>query len=241
MLGELVRSDRAVKELVVLLDEPQNLVSYHLRLLREGGLVTARQSSADRRDSYYSIDLAACRDALQETGSSLHPSLGLWTDMPPAPRDGRRTRRPRVLFVCTGNSARSQMAEALLVRMSNGTIDADSAGSNPKALHPNAVRAMRKRHVDISANRSKHLDAFVAERFDTVITLCDRVREVLPEFRSGPERVHWSMPDPSIDGSTDRETYPAFERAADELETRIGFRLHIIANHSTNRRTHVTR
>ena len=238
LLGELVRSDRAVRELVMLLDEPQNLVSYHLRLLRDGGLVRARQSSADRRDNYYSIDLAACRDALQETSTALHPALGISPDMPPALPDRHRT---RVLFLCTGNSARSQIAEALLVRMSNGTIDAASAGSHPKALHRNAVRVMRKRHVDISANRTKHLDAFVAERFDTVITLCDRVRDVCPEFRSGPELVHWSMPDPSLDGSTDRETYSAFERTATELETRIGFRLHMIANNSTNRRTHVRR
>ena len=93
-------------------------------------------------------------------------------------------RRPRVLFLCTGNSARSQMAEALLEHMSAGTIDAASAGSHPKPLHPNAVRVLRTRGIDISANRTKHLDEFVAQRFDTVITLCDRVREVCPEFRS---------------------------------------------------------
>ena len=75
LLQELVRSDRAVRELMALVDEPQSLVSYHLRLLRDGGLVSARRSSADRRDSYYTIDLVACREALQTAGGALHPAL----------------------------------------------------------------------------------------------------------------------------------------------------------------------
>ena len=237
LLQELVRSDRAVKELVVLVGEPQNLVSYHLRLLRDGGLVRVRRSSADGRDSYYSIDLVACRDGLQATGAALHPGLGLGPVPPPLPHIARSARRPRVLFLCTGNSARSQMAEGLLERMSQGTVDAASAGSHPKPLHRHAIRAMRARDIDISTNRSKHVDEFVAQRFDTVITLCDRVREVCPEFRSAPERVHWSMPDPSIDGPGERATYAAFERTAAELETRIGFRLRAMLNASTNRRT----
>ena len=85
--------------------------------------------------------------------------------------------------------------------MSAGTIDAASAGSHPKPLHPNAVRVLKKRGIDISANRTKHLDQFVSQRFDIVITLCDRVREVCPEFPSHPQLVHWSMPDPAADGS----------------------------------------
>lgn len=247
LLRELVNSDRAVKELVLLVDEPQNLVSYHLRLLRQGGLVTARQSSADRRDSYYSIDLSACRDALQAAGGALHPALALQPLAPPPARPVRSRRRARVLFLCTGNSARSQIAEALIERLSNGTVDAESAGSHPKPLHRNAVRVMRARGIDISANRSKGVDEFTAQRFDTVITLCDRIREVCPDFRAGPERVHWSVPDPSLGGSTDSETYPAFERTAAELETRIGFRLQLLIpalqhQKSTNRRTeHATR
>lgn len=117
---------------------------------------------------------------------------------------------------------------------SNGSIETASAGSRPKPLHPNAVRVLRARGLDITANRSKHLDEFVTRRFDTVITLCDRVREVCPEFPAGPELVHWSLPDPALEGSTDRETYPAFERTAAELETRIEFRLHLTAAHAAN-------
>jgi protein-tyrosine-phosphatase/DNA-binding transcriptional ArsR family regulator len=241
LLRELVASDRAVWELTQLLDEPQNLVSYHLRQLREGGLVSARRSSADGRDTYYAVDLARCQDQLQAAGGALHPALSLVPAAPASPPLRRSGRRPRVLFLCTGNSARSQIAEALLEHMSDGTVEAVSAGSHPKPLHPNAVRVMRKRGIDISTNRTKHLDEFVARRFDLVITLCDRVREVCPEFPAHPRLVHWSVPDPALVGSTKRASYPAFERTATELETRISFLLHLLSQRSTRRSTHANR
>src|SRR5438034_8735482 len=107
LLRELVHSDRAVWELTQLLGERQSLVSYHLSQLRAGGLVRTRRSSADRRDSYYTVDLAGCREQLQAAGGALHPGLWLAAAQPPRRRgkDARR-RRPRVLFLCTGNSAR---------------------------------------------------------------------------------------------------------------------------------------
>jgi len=226
-----------VRELTQLIDEPQNLVSYHLRQLRDGGLVFARRSSADGRDSYYAVDLGACQEALQAAGGSLHPAL-LLAPMPPTrPQSRHSRRRRRVLFLCTGNSTRSQIAEALLERMSDGTVTAASAGSHPKPLHPNAVRVLKKRGIDISANRTKHLDELLSQRFDMVITLCDRVREVCPEFPSHPQLVHWSVPDPALEGPTDRASYPAFERTATELETRISFLLHLLARQPTTRRS----
>jgi ArsR family transcriptional regulator, arsenate/arsenite/antimonite-responsive transcriptional repressor / arsenate reductase (thioredoxin) len=231
LLRELVRSDRAVWELTGLVDEPQSLVSYHLRQLRDGGLVLARRSAADRRDTYYAIDLATCASELQAAGGGLHPALWLAPRDPIAPVPGKR----RVLFLCTGNSARSQIAQALLEHMSDGAIAVASAGSRPKPLHPNAVRVMKRRGIDISANRTKHLDELLSQRFDMVITLCDRVREVCPEFPSHPQLVHWSMPDPSGEGATNRASYPAFERAAAELETRIGYLLHQLAEPHTRR------
>src|SRR4051794_29713459 len=187
VLHELARSDRAVSELTELVDEPQNLVSYHLRQLRDGGLVSSRRSSADGRDVYYAIDLGACEDNLRAAGHELHPGLSLLPAPVASPRAGRSRRRPRVLFLCTGNSARSQMAEAILDQQSGGAVEAASAGSHPKPLHPNAVRVMRTRGIDISANRTKHLDEFTSQRFDRVITLCDRVREVCPPFPNHPE------------------------------------------------------
>ena len=228
-------------ELTQLVDEPQNLVSYHLRQLRDGGIVSARRSSADGRDTYYAVDLARCQGQLQAAGAALHPALSLVPPAPASPPIRRSGRRPRVLFLCTGNSARSQIAEALLEHLSDGTVEAVSAGSHPKPLHPNAVGVMRKRGIDIGTNRTKHLDEFVAARFDLVITLCDRVREVCPEFPAHPQLVHWSIPDPALEGSTKRASYPAFERTAAELETRISFLLHQLSERSTRRSTHANR
>jgi protein-tyrosine-phosphatase/DNA-binding transcriptional ArsR family regulator len=242
LLRELAYSDRAVRELTQLLGEQQSLVSYHLGQLRTGGLVRTRRSSADRRDSYYAVDLARCAEQLQAAGGALHPGLWLVPAPPSTRRSHRRSRRrPRILFLCTGNSARSQIAEALLEQMSEGVVDVASAGSNPKPLHPNAVRVLRKRGIDISANRTKHLNEFLSEHFDFVITLCDRVREVCPDFPSQPDLVHWSVPDPALEGPNDRATYPAFERTATELETRIGFLLRLLDEPSTRRSTHAER
>ncbi len=243
LLRELVYSDRAVWELTQLLGERQSLVSYHLRQLRAEGLVSVRRSSADGRDSYYTVDLVHCEALLQAAGGALHPGLRLVPASSAVRRArGRRGRRKRVLFLCSGNSARSQIAEALLEQMSEGTIRAVSAGSNPKPLHPNAVRVMKTRGIDISANRTKHLNKFVSQRFDFVITLCDRVREVCPDFPSHPNLVHWSVPDPALEGANDRASYPAFERTACELETRIAFLLTLLDEPSMTRRsTHAER
>jgi ArsR family transcriptional regulator, arsenate/arsenite/antimonite-responsive transcriptional repressor / arsenate reductase (thioredoxin) len=241
LLRELVHSDRAVWELTQLLGERQSLVSYHLGQLRKGELVSAHRSSADGRDSYYAVDLARCGEQLRAAGGALHPILSLGPE-PPSPKSSARPRRRlRVLFLCTGNSARSQIAEALLEQLSEGTIVAASAGSNPKPLHPNAVRVMKKRGIDISTNRTKHLDELLHQRFDVVITLCDRVREVCPEFSSHPDLVHWSIPDPALEGPNDRATLAAFERTAGELEARIGFLLQQLDAPSTRRSTHARR
>jgi ArsR family transcriptional regulator, arsenate/arsenite/antimonite-responsive transcriptional repressor / arsenate reductase (thioredoxin) len=226
LLSELSRSDRRVGELCELVTQPQNLVSYHLRQLRDGGLVSTRRSLADGRDAYYVLDLARCGELLASAGAALHPGLAPAARTGAGRAEGRRGRAvARVLFLCTGNSARSQVAEALAEQLSNGAVRAASAGSHPKPLHPNAVRVMRARGVDLGGRNSKHLSAFAGERFDYVISLCDRVREVCPEFPGGPELIHWSIPDPAREPGGDEETLPAFERMADELSTRISFLL----------------
>ena len=236
LLSELATSDRRVGELVAAVGRPQNLVSYHLGELRRAGLVTSRRSSADGRDTYYRVDLAGCRDLLAGSGRALHPGLRLG----PAPPDGSLTgtaRRPSVLFLCTGNSARSQMAEALLECLSDGSVRARSAGSHPKPLHPNAVAVTAERGIDIAGRRSKHLSRFVRSRFDRVITLCDRVREVCPEFPGPAPAAHWSMSDPAAEGDSDAETYPAFVRTAEELEERIEFLIADLATQPDTRRS----
>jgi len=224
LLTALAESDRRVRELVDVLDESQPLVSYHLRQLRQSGVVAARRSSWDGRDSYYSLDLDRYGRLLADAGTALHPALRL--SVQPTLGAVRARRRPRVLFLCTGNSARSQIAEALLRELSGGSVDAFSAGSKPKAVHPNAVAVLRARGIGSSKPQSKHVEAFAGQRFDCVVTLCDRVREVCPEFPGDPQTTHWSIADPGAEPGTDDETYPAFERTAAELETRIGFLLH---------------
>ena len=224
LLSELARSDRRVGELCELAGRRQSLVSYHLRQLRDAGLVSMRRSTADGRDTYYVLDLARCGELLSSAGTALHPGLA------PGPRAAReRGYAPaRVLFLCTGNSARSQIAEALAEHISGGTVSAASAGSHPKPLHPNAARVMRERGIDIAGRRSKHVGEFAGQHFDYVISLCDRVREICPEFPGGPELIHWSIPDPAREPGSDREILPAFERTVDELSTRIDFLIQAI-------------
>jgi ArsR family transcriptional regulator, arsenate/arsenite/antimonite-responsive transcriptional repressor / arsenate reductase (thioredoxin) len=211
LLSELARSDRRVRELCGLVGEPQALVSYHLGQLRGERVVSMRRSSADGRDVYYSLDLARCGELLAATGSALHPGLR------PAPQ---QTAGARVLFLCTGNSARSQMAEALAEQQG---ARAFSAGSDPKPLHAEAVRVMRGYGIDLAGRRSKHLSEFTRRRFDAVVTLCDRVREVCPEFPGSPEPIHWSIPDPSREGDAE-----AFDRTAAEIAARIPYLLKLI-------------
>lgn len=214
-----------VHELTGLVGEPQNLVSYHLGKLRDGRLVSARRSSADRRDAYYTVDLARIRGLLSATGAALHPGLRLAPALP-AGAAPRAAKKLRVLFLCTGNSARSQMAEALVRARSGGAIEAYSAGSHPKPVHPNAVRVMRDEHgLDLTAQQPKHLAVFARQRFDFVISLCDRVREVCPQFPGHPETIHWSIPNPAADEADAAATYPLFQQTATELAARIGFLL----------------
>lgn len=235
LLGELARSDRQVRELTALLGQRQSLTSYHLGQLRAAGLVSMRRSSADGRDTYCSLNLEAYREQLAESGAALHPGLRLVPaelTLPAEERGGLPGQTPaqspaRVLFLCTGNSARSQMAEAILGRLGGSRVEAASAGSHPKDLHPDAVRVMRERGMDISGARSKHLSEFVEQRFDYVISLCDRVREVCPEFPGAPVMAHWSIPDPAAEAAN-QDSYPAFVRTAVELTTRIQFLLYAI-------------
>jgi DNA-binding transcriptional ArsR family regulator len=197
LLSELAASDRQVRELTALIDQPQNLVSYHLGLLRKAELVGTRRSTADGRDIYYRLDLARCGDLLTATGAALHPALRM-TRPPPPPHV-----RASVLFLCTGNSSRSQMAEVLLRRAAGSTVEVSSAGSHPKPVHPSAIRLF----PELSDARPKHLDEYTGRHFNHVITLC--------------------MPDPA----REPDGLPAFVRTATELDERIGFLLHRITAH----------
>jgi protein-tyrosine-phosphatase/DNA-binding transcriptional ArsR family regulator len=235
LLSELARSDRRVRELRGLIGERQSLVSYHLGRLRAARLVSTRRSSFDARDTYYTADLARCGELLAGAGAALHPGLRLVTAIPAEPRS-RRGAPVRVLFLCTGNSARSQMAEALIERLGGAKVKAFSAGSHPKPLHHNATRVMATYGIDLAGRRSKPVSEFAGRRFDYVVSLCDRVREVCPDFGGATEMIHWSIPDPAVEGDTDSETYPAFERTAAELDDRIRFLMNLIDQTHRHRR-----
>jgi len=219
LLRALAAGDQPVHALTAAVGASQNLVSYHLGQLRRAQLVTTRRSNADARDTFYRLDLAHYGAMLAESGGALHSALRLVP--PPLPRPPRRRRRARVLFLCTGNSSRSQMAEALLRERCAGSVTAKSAGSQPKPVHPLAIAVMTEYGIDLSRARSKHLDRFTDEAvpFDVVISLCDKVREVCPEFPGQPRVVHWSTPDPALDP----DGYPAFQRVAADLDDRISF------------------
>jgi ArsR family transcriptional regulator, arsenate/arsenite/antimonite-responsive transcriptional repressor / arsenate reductase (thioredoxin) len=213
LLTALARSDYRVRELVTLVGQPQNLVSYHLRLLRDGGLVTATRSTFDGRDSYYHLDLDRCAEAFAAAGAALHPALR--SSAAPVSRG-----RIAVLFVCTGNSARSPMAEALLRHHTAGRVHVASAGTQPRAeLHPDTARVLREAFgIDLGDRRPRHVDQ-VRRRFDHVITLCDRARETCPEFKHEPRRTHWSIPEP-----TD------FHRTATDIDTRVRHLLPVLTS-----------
>ncbi|HEX4962238.1 MAG TPA: ArsR family transcriptional regulator [Thermoanaerobaculia bacterium] len=227
LVEALSRSDLRVQELVELVGEPANLVSYHLRQLREQALVAERRSAADRRDVYYSLDLERLRGLFMTASETLHPGLAE-TPQAAVLSGLRLERRVRVLFLCTHNSARSQMAEALLRSLGNGEVEAFSAGTEVTRVHPLAVQTMAERGLDISAQRSKHLSEYVGEPFDYVITVCDNAREACPLFPGDPERIHWSIPDPAAVEGSEEVQAAAFQRAADELTARIRYLLAVL-------------
>jgi ArsR family transcriptional regulator, arsenate/arsenite/antimonite-responsive transcriptional repressor / arsenate reductase (thioredoxin) len=228
LLVELARSDRRVDELVDRVAQPQSLVSYHLARLRSGGLVSSRRSSHDGRAVYYHARLDSCGASLAATGSFLHPGLGL--QRVPLSDADVATRQPRalVLFACTGNSARSQIAEALLKERAGAAVHVVSAGSAPKPVHPYAVAVLAEVGIDISSWRSKRLTEFAGQHFDYVVTLCDKVRERCAEFDGTGEAVHWSIEDPTDTTGGTRVTLARFRRLAADIEERITWLMWVI-------------
>jgi ArsR family transcriptional regulator, arsenate/arsenite/antimonite-responsive transcriptional repressor / arsenate reductase (thioredoxin) len=228
LLEALARSDHTVQELVAIVDRPDNLVSYHLGRLRDYHIVSERRGDADGRDVYYSLDVEHLRDLFFAAGRALPPALGIGLgELGDKPLAEPASRTPaRVLFICTNNSARSQMAEALLRDLGRGQVEVLSGGTEPSEVRPEAVWAMAQMGLDIGAQRSKGLDQFLNRRFDYVITVCDRAKEVCPMFPGDVSRIHWSFPDPAkVEGAEDARRR-AFQTTAMELLTRI--RLFII-------------
>jgi arsenate reductase len=129
--------------------------------------------------------------------------------------------RRRVLFVCTHNSARSQMAEGLLRAAGGDRYEAMSAGTDATAVRPEAVAAMAELGIDIGAQTSKTLAPFMGQRIDLLVTVCDQAREACPTLPGVARQLHWSIPDPAAVRGSDAERAAAFRAARDELAERI--------------------
>jgi arsenate reductase len=148
----------------------------------------------------------------------------------PSEVDGQAATAPiRVIFVCTGNSARSQMAEALLRRDGGAAFEVVSAGVSPRGVHPMTIRALENVGIDITGARSKPVGEFIGQRFDYVITVCDRARATCPVFPGGSVTLHWGVDDPAEATGTDEERERAFDRALKELSVRIHTFLPLVA------------
>ena len=133
--------------------------------------------------------------------------------------------KKRVLFLCTGNSARSQMAEGLLRNLADSRFDVVSAGTNPKGLHPRTIEVMKEIGIDVSRQTSKDVKQFLQEKFDYVITVCDRARQQCPVF-PGAEPIHWGFDDPAE--APAEKQLEAFRRVRNEIQQRL--RLFLLSN-----------
>ena len=131
------------------------------------------------------------------------------------------TKPIRVLFLCTGNSARSQMAEGILRKLGGERYEGHSAGTEPRTLHPLAVQSMTEAGIDIAGQQSKSLDRYLGQPFDYIITVCDRARDNCPTFPGDSRRIHWSFDDPAAVYGTEVQQMKEFNRIRHEISERI--------------------
>jgi protein-tyrosine-phosphatase/DNA-binding transcriptional ArsR family regulator len=248
----LTVSDLRAGEIGAALHLPSNVLSYHLKRLRAAGVLRDRHSSSDARDVYYHLDVARLHDLYDAAGDALYPGLprlfnlalsadgggggsdgsldgsakGEQTEPSDAPMSSRTAllRPMRVLFLCTHNSARSQMAEALMRSMGGERVEVYSAGSAPAGVDPEALATLQEVGVDTTGLYAKSLEQFVGEPFDYIITVCDRVRDVCPAFVGDPAQAHWSITDP-VDIDDPERRAKAFRDTLTELQTRIRYLL----------------
>jgi arsenate reductase len=129
--------------------------------------------------------------------------------------------KTKVLILCTGNTARSQMAEGLLRAIAGDRVEVYSAGTRPSVVNPLAIEAMSERGIDIKGQRSKHLDEYRSQPFDYVITVCDSAAESCPLFPGSAESIHWSFPDPAAVEGTQDQRLAVFVAVRDDIERHL--------------------
>lgn len=176
-------------------------------IARQRATIAQRRDDLDRLDDEL-VDLEATIAAVRQTRGRRRRDQPSWSPI-------------RVLFVCTGNSARSQIAEALLARLGGSDFEVVSAGTMPKGVNPYAVRVLATAGIDWSEARSKSVGDLLGEHFDYVITVCDRARQSCPIFPGAHETLHWGLEDPAEVSGTDAEKLAAFEATYKELQHRI--------------------
>lgn len=228
----LLRTDLRAGEIVEQTGLPPNSISYHLKHLRTAGLLRDRRSSSDARDIYYSVDLEQLYALYDQAGDAIRPR-----NIPEdAPRQSDRylDRPLRVLFLCTHNSARSQLAEGILRQIGGDLVEVFSAGSSPREVHPETIALLREWNINTREHTAKQIERFVGQDFDSIITVCDRVREECPTFPGDPVQMHWSLPDPlAVDDPAERDK--VFRAIGHELRVRIQYLL-LVPDPTTQRR-----
>ncbi len=211
ILQALRASDMLVGEIAAQTGLAQNLVSYHLTILRQSKLIYIHKSDADARASYYGIDL--------EKLSQLYQQLGGALALPSVVVPARGTAR-LVVFLCRANSARSQIAEGWMRTLSDGRITVRSAGIQPTQLHPLATQVMADVGIDIGYQHAKHVDTLKNLHPDAVITVCDIAREECAVWDQASQWLHWSIPDP-VTAPPGEQQLMAFRRVRDALRQRV--------------------
>ena len=129
--------------------------------------------------------------------------------------------KQRVLFLCSGNSCRSQMAEGLLIHLAKDRFNVFSAGLKPSIVNPNTVKVMKEIGIDISFFVSKDVSQFIEQQFDFVITVCDNAKEHCPYFPGEAKRIHWSFQDPATVSGTEEEVIAVFRKVRDQIKSKI--------------------
>jgi ArsR family transcriptional regulator len=219
ILRSLRASDRQVGELVTQTGLPQNLVSYHLGVLRQAGLVRQHRSDADGRATYYGVSLGELGAIYRQIGADLAiPARLALTELPAA----------TVVFLCRANSARSQMAEGWLRTLTGGRITVRSGGTQPAQLHPLAIQVMAEAGVDIGHQQAKSIATLAALRPDLVVSVCDIAREQCALWPAVGDHLHWSIPDPVAQAQLG-DALAAFRAARDELRERVDGLIAILA------------
>lgn len=217
----LAASDAHLEDLRAGLGVQQEALEERLQQLEQLGLVSSRISDANASVRYYRLQVDRLRAVTEQVISALHPSLRLAPEPEPPPAEPAR---PRVLFLCTENSARSQLAEVLLRQLSHGNVEAYSAGTRPGTVNPLVAEILGEAAQGL---RSKHIDEFEGQHFDYVVTVCDRAREACPSFAGAERQLHWSIPDPAAVAGEEARLR-AFSATACELTQRIRYLLTFI-------------